>query len=207
MSLLGLILRNEHPTATLLAVHADVTRLWEPLPPDNREAAALARRSLYRCDLLVDATADPAATALLGALRYAACKPILSVAATAGGWGGWVAMTDPNAGTGCLECLALHRRDGTVPVPAADPTGWVHPRRCSQPTYGGANGDLATVAYHAGRVAAHWLATGAILGDAYAVAALRDVAGCPAPVSWRTAPIPVHPACRQHPARADEGTS
>lgn len=200
VSLLGLTLRHSHPTATFLTVHGDVTRLWEPLAPVHREAAALARQSLYGCDLLVDATADPAATALLGALRYAAGKPILSVAATAGGWGGWVAMADPNSGTGCLECLALHRRDGTVPVPPEDPAGWVHPRRCILPTYGGSNGDLATVAYHAGRVASHWLATGDTLGDAYAVAALRDEAGSPVPVSWQTAPIPFHPACGQHPA-------
>jgi molybdopterin/thiamine biosynthesis adenylyltransferase len=162
-------------------------------------------------DLVIDATADPAASRYLAALSTATGTGFLHASATAGGHGGLIARIRPGTTAGCWGCLAHHRAEGTVPAPPADRHGTVWPARCTEPTFTGTGADLDTIATHAARLAIATL-VGAqdghedFDGDVH-VAALRDTTGRPIPATWDTQALTQHPACPLHPQEpgADDG--
>ncbi len=151
---------------------------------------------LRAADLVIDASAAPAVTRYLAAIRQAHGLDFLHLSATPGAWGGCVFLATP--ATGCWACLEHHRRDHAVPVPPADPTGFITPPSCAHPSFTGTNPDLATIAHHASRVAIHRLLGAEGLGGDLYVSSLRRRNGSPRPVAWRTARVPVHPDCPLH---------
>lgn len=163
-------------------------------------------QALRTADLVIDATANPAATRYLAALRQAHDKAFLHIAATAGAWGGIVFLVAPGDHA-CWACLQHHRLEGTLPVPPADPDGLITPAGCTEPTFTGTSADLATIAHHGTRIAIHHLLqtaphdksapTGG-LGPGLYVAALRDERGTPCPATWRATTLPIHPDCPLH---------
>ncbi|WP_348610931.1 ThiF family adenylyltransferase [Nocardioides sp. 31GB23] len=194
---LALTITGSNPACDVRTWPLRVQSLWEHHSEDLRDTALVTRAAISGADLIIDATADPNVTSFLGAIRYNHGLPFLAVAGTAGIWGGWVASFNPARGTGCVECLAHHRSDpaSPVPVPPADPAGWVNPPRCSEPTFTGTNPDVATIAHHASRVALHDL-TGTTLGGDYYVASLRTSDGTPQPACWSRSSLPPHRECR-----------
>ena len=206
----------EHLRATALAGSVgswdiNVTRLFEH--DDDADIERNRRRvlrALMDADLIIDATANPNATAVLNAVALHR-TPLLTVAGTPGLWGGWVALIRPGR-TGCTECLTHHRADratrgkGSWPVPPADPDGWTSPVGCSEPTFIGVNSDGGAVSHHASRVAIHLLAEDRQLGGDYYVVTLRNDQGAPTPASWRTVDLPPHPACENHAPQTEQRT-
>lgn len=156
--------------------------------------------AVHDASLVVDAAADPAVSNYLSALCWAAEVPYVHVSATNGAWGGVVARIVPGQTAGCWACLAHHRADGTVPIPAADPVGdTLAPVGCVEPTFRGAAADLDTIALHAVRVTTDALAGSAGQGSLDAdlhVATLRTARGL-VPATWQISAIAVHPNCRQ----------
>lgn len=187
------------PFTTAEGYAFSVADAWDPHPsPLARARCGEARRVLIAADLVVDATANPAATRFLAGLRRAHRRAFLHASATAGAWGGVVALLAPDAGcTGCWACVEHARADGLLPVPAADPAGWVNPPRCGEVTFQGARHDLHQLSLMAARVAAHHLAVDPLDGD-YFVASLRDRHGRPIPIGWTSAHLVRHPACPLH---------
>ncbi len=162
---------------------------------DNAYTAEV-RRALAKADLVVDASANPAVNRYLGALRHATGRPILHVSATAGAWGGVVALTSPDAC--CWACVEHHRHDGVLPEPPADRSGWMTlPPGCGAPTFAGDDASLASVAMHAVRVATDQL-TGTGPGATFWSAAMRDGSGRPQPIAWSATPLSTHPECPLH---------
>ncbi|WP_084151680.1 HesA/MoeB/ThiF family protein [Nocardioides halotolerans] len=153
-------------------------------------------RLLRSADLVIDATANPAVTRYLAAVRHVHQLPFLHVSATAGAWGGCVLLT--TAQTACWACLQHHRHDHTVPVPTTDPAGPVTPTGCADPTFTGNNPDLALIAHHASQVAIDHLTDGPGLGGNLYVAHLRTPAGGRQPITWQRAQVPVHTDCPLH---------
>ena len=198
----------EHLRGTALAGSVgswdiNVTRLFEhDADADTERNRRRVLRTLMDADLIIDATANPNATAILNAVALNR-SPLLTVAGTPGLWGGWVALVRPGQ-TGCTECLAHHRadhatlRDSRWPTPPADPDGWTSPVSCSEPTFTGTNSEAGCLSHHASRVAIHHLAERRQLGGDYYVATLRDDQGAPTPASWRSVDLPPHPACENH---------
>ncbi|GAB3868911.1 ThiF family adenylyltransferase [Nocardioides maradonensis] len=198
-----------NPWTHVHPIGIDISDVWETWADPGAERAIVRLRDrLLTADLVIDATANPAVTRWLSALRVAQRRPFLHVSATAGGYGGIVYLQ--SADTGCWECVERWRAQGArvperrvLPLPAADPNGWVNPSRCGSVTFTGTRPDLATVAHHASRVATHHLIGDAGLGGDYYVANLRDAYGQPIPVTWRAVPLPQHPACSaRHATRA-----
>jgi hypothetical protein len=173
--------------------------------PDPTEASRKIHfdAALRGADLLIDATASPAVTRYLAAVRHASGRPFLHLSATSGAWGGSIFLTRPRSGadpgSGCWACLQHHRADHAVPVPPADPAGLITLAGCASATFTGTNADLATIAHHASRVALDHLLDGDGLGGNLHVAHLRDPhAGRPHPVRWETSTVPIHPECPLH---------
>lgn len=200
------------PKAEALASHLFVghpdttTRVFDLTVghPDLSEHQRTHRRQLEQrlraADLVIDATAAPAVTRYLAAVRQAHRLDFLHLSATAGAWGGCVFLATPD--TGCWSCLQHHRLDGAVPVPPVDPAGTITPPGCADPSFTGTNPDLATIAHHASRVAvARLLGSRGLGGDLY-VARLRSRDGTPRPISWRAVAVPAHPDCPLHPGAA-----
>ena len=196
------MLSEQHP---YLHVHGHVTRIGcvalpTPGHPNTHPAMAFL---VKHSDLVIDAAADPAVSRYLAALCLALETTLLHVSATAGAWGGTVALFPPGQG-GCWWCMLHHRADTTLPVPPAAHAeeGTIVPAGCATATFTGTGADLATIATHAARVAIDHLTSSPATAPATAprtaevhVAALRDGTGAAQPVTWTTAPITVHPAC------------
>jgi hypothetical protein len=165
---------------------------------DGRELPGLAASSL-----VIDATANPAATRYLAAHLRATGTPLVIAAATAGGWGGTI-TTLPAAGGGCWECLQWHRADHTVPYPPARPGSEIVPVGCSHPTYVGGWFDLGAVALQATRTALGLLTAGTADTPA-AVSSFGDLQVLtqyrrrrPVHPRWQARTLTVHPACPLH---------
>lgn len=173
------------------AYYGDVGKVWDR----GKSASAHMCRDLQRADLVVDATGNGAVTRFLAAFARQYDTDFLTVSATAGGYGGVVALLT-NA-TGCWACVEHWRADHALPVPPADQHGWVATPRCSDLTFAGTGPDLATISHHASRIAIHRLAGDDLDGD-YFVGAMRDAGGRPVPISWQAVPLPIHPACPLH---------
>ncbi|TIC86705.1 hypothetical protein E8D34_10665 [Nocardioides sp. GY 10113] len=204
---LGGHLRSQRPGVEVRAFHRHLGRVSRRDALDATERDRL-EEALRTADLVIDATAAPAVTRYLAALRQAEGKALLHVSGTAGGWGGCVYLYRP--GGGCWACLQHHRADNAVPIPTADPDGMVN-TGCADSTFTGTNADLATIAHHGSRVALDLLDGGDGLAggspSVLDVAHLRDRHGRPQPVRWDTRPLPVHPACPLHVTVALEPTN
>ncbi|WP_250182597.1 HesA/MoeB/ThiF family protein [Aeromicrobium fastidiosum] len=204
----------EHLRATALAGSVgswdiNVTRLFEhDDDADTERNRRRVLRTLMDADLIVDATANPNATAVLNAVALHR-TPLLTVAGTPGLWGGWAALIRPGR-TGCTECLAHHRADHSTlsnspwPAPPADADGWTSPVGCSEPTFTGTTSSAGAISHHASRVAIHHLAEDRQLGGDYYVATLHNQHGNPVPASWRTVDLPPHPACENHSSNPEQ---
>ena len=159
---------------------------------------------LARADVVCDLTASPVVTRYLAAHCRATGTPLVVGSATNGAWGGTVVLLQPSVLAACWQCVELHRRDGTVPVPPQAPY-LDHPDGCSSPSFTGAAFDLAAVWQHVVRVAVGELGrttgTGySPMGDANVfVVALRDEEGGPVPAQWSQLRLDVHPGCPRHP--------
>jgi len=194
---LAATLADSAPLCRVVAVTLDVGESHHPL--DHELSTALAAAS----DLVVDGAADPAVSRYLGALTLAADTPLLHVSATAGAWGGVVALLTGRDDDACWACLEHHRADGAVPVPAADPAGLtpLRPVGCAEATFAGAGTDLDTVANHASRLAVALLSGGAdrSFGSVVYTAALKQDQDEPLiPATWDTTRLERHPQCRAH---------
>ncbi len=183
--------------------HVQLTVGLHPLGGDDgTELAGLAAS-----DLVIDGTANQAATRFLAAHLRVSSTPLVIAAATAGGWGGTI-TTLPASGGGCWECLQWHRADRTVPWPPARTDGALIPVGCSHPTYVGGWFDLGAVALQATRTALAVLTAGsadtppaARFGDVQVLTQYRR--GRPVHPRWQVRPLRVHPACPLHPTPAD----
>lgn len=120
-----------HPKVTVLAARLFLdgspsrltpfrAHLGNAWPTLNAEDEQEMRAALLEADLVIDATADPAATTYLAALRQARGMPFLHLSATGGAWGGQVFLSTSTRG--CWACLQHHRADERLPVPVAAPT-------------------------------------------------------------------------------------
>jgi len=171
---------------------------------DGRELPTLATSRL-----VIDCTANPAASRYLSAHLGLSGTPLLVASSTAGGWGGTI-TTLPSSGGGCWECLQWHRADGSVPWPPARPDGTVQPAACSYPTFVGGWWDLGAVALQTARTAIGWLTAtdtdaGSPFGDLQVLTQYDR--GRPVHPRWRSRPLTVHPACPLHqpPASGSRG--
>lgn len=199
VGMLGDLLRRRG-ARTKIDSHAEsVAELWEQKTRSiDSVLARNARRALLEADLVIDATANSTVTRFLSALRLGPGNgPLLVVSATPGASGGIVFLQRRGA-SGCWACLELARADAAVPIPPADPDGWIQPADGGPPTFVASNSDLATIAHHAGRVALAHLADGRVIGGDYQVAALRTKRGVPKPATWRGVRIPIDPRCPYH---------
>lgn len=196
VSLAKMLMEDAAPYCRVEAVSGTMENLWDPVKdPANMQAALKMRRVLASADLVIDATANPPVTRLLDRIRGGAGKPLLVATGTAGGWGGVVTLLTP--ATGCWACVEHHRIDQTLPVPPADPNGWVSPTRCAHVTFTGARHQMQQIALHASAVAVGHLAGAPMDGDYYA-ASMRTPDDRPAPITWTTADLPEHSACPLH---------
>lgn len=187
-------------SAPLCRVAAITLAVGEPNHPlDHQLSTALVAAS----DLVVDGTADPAVSRYLGALALAARTPLIHVSATAGAWGGVVALFTGRDDDACWACLEHHRADRAVPLPPADPAGPtpLRPVGCAQATFSGAGADLDTIANHASRLAVALLSHAAdrLGGSTVYTATLHQSQDQPlAPAAWETTLLERHPQCRAH---------
>lgn len=189
-------LRDNNPDIVITAhllhlglVFEDAHRL-----EDERRVIDLFRSA----DIVIDASANPAVTRYLNAVRLSVNKPLLVVSGTAGAWGGVVAELHP--GSGCWACVEHHRLDKGLPVPPEDPDGSITPRGCASPSFTGTNADLASIAHHASRIALELLDAAPSTGrdSTYAVAALRAPGGGFQPIEWTSTILARHPDCANH---------
>jgi hypothetical protein len=132
-------------------------------------------------------------------MRVSLETTLLHASATAGAWGGTVALFPPLRG-GCWWCMLHHRADNALPVPPAalNQDGIIAPAGCATATFTGTGADLATIATHAARVAIEHLTSTPATPPPTAVvhvATLRDDTGAPHPVTWHSETIHVHPGC------------
>jgi molybdopterin/thiamine biosynthesis adenylyltransferase len=191
-----LALHSPHTT-----VVPDPLRIGNALNPsgEHEHWSALVQDA----DLVIDATANPAASRYLAALAAATGTAFLHASATAGGHGGLVARIRPGRTAGCWACLAHHRADHTIPTPPSAADGLVHPARCTQPTFTGTGTDLRSVALHAARLAIATLIDGQPgaypdFTDDVHIASLFDTDGHAMPVRWYSTGLPRHRACPLH---------
>ncbi|MEZ0579295.1 ThiF family adenylyltransferase [Nocardioides sp. MH1] len=197
-------IRAANPWSEVIGYQVDVGSAWDRFRrAELEETLDNLNRRLVKADLVIDATANRAVTRWLSAVRRQQGAPFLHVSATAGVFGGVVALL--TSASGCWECVERWRAasasqptDARLPVPGADPHGWVNPPRCSSVAFTGNRPDLATISHHASRVAMHHLVGDGDLGGNYFVADLRDENGHPSPVRWRSVQLRAHPQCPFH---------
>jgi hypothetical protein len=107
----------------------------------------------------------------------------------------------------CLQHWRSEPSSSGIPAPPHDvENGDIHPEGCADPTYAGANMDLAEVAIMGVRMAIGTLAgnkPGGYPSGAWdvAVLALRTEAGDAIPPTWTTHSLRRHPACTECAAR------
>lgn len=206
---------NVHARAGAALIH-----LGDEYGPGDYHHAEIVEAFADQADVVVDATADPAATRYLAAVCRARSTTFVTASGTAGAWGGLVVRIRPGEDL-CWGCIAHHRADGSdgaLPVPPADPVGTaaIQPVGCWSPTFTGSGTDLDQIALMAARVVASTLLTdiasaehdaglaasvepagGDLPGNAW-VASLRDPDGHPIPISWQAITLARHPACPTH---------
>ena len=210
---LAQILEAQYPYVSIAAEvhHIGAPRPAGPdgLPLDEPEAAVLTRM-LDGASLLYDATAEWGVQRFLAGLARDRSLPYVGVQGTPGGWGGVVVRIVPGVTEGCWMCLQHWRSEPSssgIPAPPHDvENGDIHPEGCADPTYAGANMDLAEVAIMGVRMAIGTLAgnkPGGYPSGAWdvAVLALRTEAGDAIPPTWTTHSLRRHPACTECAAR------
>jgi molybdopterin/thiamine biosynthesis adenylyltransferase len=174
---------------------------------DPESEQAILARMVDGASLLFDATAEWGVQRFLADLARRKRMPYVGVHSTPGGWGGLVVRIVPARTEGCWICLqhwcGESEERGGIPAPPHDATGGdIQPRGCADPTYAGANVDLAEVALMGVRMAIGALTAGATgrYPDAswdVAVLSLRDKDGKIIPPTWRTFALRRHPACAE----------
>ncbi|WP_344047539.1 ThiF family adenylyltransferase [Nocardioides panacihumi] len=189
-----ILLEEAAPYARINCIRASIESCWDQTPAAaDRAAMRQIQSALASADLVICATANPAVTRFLGQLRQN--RPFLTVSGTASGWGGVVSLH--TAQNGCWACVGHHRHDNALPVPPADPDGWLTPTRCADRTFRGERHLLHQIALHASAVAIGFLTDEPMRGE-YCVASTRDTQGRAAPIAWTTTDLPVHPDCPLH---------
>ena len=219
------LIRAHYPWTRLYASSCHALRVGSPRSPGDRAATEMLTAALDGASLVYDATAEPGVQHYLSRLAFRRRMPYVAVWGTHGAWGGVVLRIRPDQTEGCWACLRHAFNDGTIPEPPTDRvTGDVQPAGCADPTYTGANFDLAPVALMGVRLAVATVCASGATGTtgttgiriglrigahdptrrtAYggfdwdvAVLALRDAAGRPIAPTWTTHALPRHPACR-----------
>lgn len=151
--------------------------------------------------VLIDTTAEENVSRVVNDIGTLADVPQV-YAWSVDGYGGVVARVTPGL-TGCYHCLSLALADNTIPPPAPPLDGdrlRVQARGCADPTFTGANVDLAPVATQAARLALATLSrseSGAYpdFDDDVLVVQVRDPNGRPIPPRWTGHHLECHPAC------------
>jgi hypothetical protein len=179
------------------------------IAPESEQA--VLTRMLDGASLVYDASAEWGVQRFLANVARRRHMAYVGVQGTAGGWGGLVVRISPHRTEGCWMCLQYWCSEaedhGGIPAPPHDSAaGDINPGGCADPTYAGANVDLAEVALMGVR-----MAFGALTGGGagqypeapwdVAVLSLRDEAGKIIPPTWRTFALRRHPACvecREH---------
>jgi hypothetical protein len=172
------------------------------LNPDSEED--VIARMLDGASLVYDAAAEWGLQYFLSDIARAHGIPYISVQGTAGGWGGVIVRIRPET-EGCWVCLQHWRgvplAKGGIPAPAADDAnGDVTVDGCADPTYTGANFDLAPVAMLGVRTAISTLTAGdeggypATTWDV-AVLSMRTPDGTLTLPEWTTHQLRRHPDC------------
>ncbi len=172
-----------------------VWRVGSPLHENINELDAMSG-ALDRVDLIYDATAELGIQYLLSSVAAEHQLPYVAASATAGGWGGLILRVHPELTQGCWICHRLHLDAGSIPQPPADPTGYVQPAGCAEPTFVGSDFDLEQVALHGVRSTVqalvdpdpeHWWDI--------AVGTFRSQSGTPMTPTWWTGKLTRHPEC------------
>jgi len=125
---------------------------------------------VFDADLIIDATAEFAASHLITLLAKEHAIPCIHVSATNGGFGGIVGRYMPEPEAFCWSCMqeALYQErpefqegDYRIKLPATEPGEPTEVRGCFSPTFIGTGFDLDTISMHAVRLAIATLCRGA----------------------------------------------
>lgn len=151
-------------------------------------------------DLVIDATAEIGIEQLLSDLSQEFHVPYICMSTRPGAWGGAVARFLPESDSGCWYCFRASLEDGSIPPPPNDPSEFVQPAGCSEPTFTGASFDIQEVSLMGVRLTVSTLCSGTNGGypeipwDA-AILALRDEKGNLLEPKWHTHRIKQRPSC------------
>jgi molybdopterin/thiamine biosynthesis adenylyltransferase len=170
------------------------------------------RGALESANLIYDASAEPGVRFFLSEVARDRRIPYIGIAATQGGWGGWIIRIRPDGTEGCLRCLEFAFADEPnaetyIAWPPADKdAGAVQPVGCADPTFRATGFDVAQVTLMGVRMAVGTLTAGE--ADGYpdgewdvAVLRLRNDVGDVVPPTWATYALPRHPKCGSCAAR------
>ena len=158
---------------------------------------------------LFDATASITANQFLSEQARALGVPYVWMHATHGGWAGLVGRAGTAPADFCWMCHLYYLNESRPeaikipPLPHA-PDDQVQPPGCLDPTFIGAQVDLAEVSLMGTRLVRDevLVRTGAQAASAYpwnvAVVRLRDEDGRPQLPAWKAYALPVHPECPNH---------
>lgn len=166
----------------------------------------ILRAALEGATLIYDASAEPGVRFFLSEVARDRRIPYVGVAATQGGWGGWVVRIRPDRTEGCVRCLEFSFADEPSALthiawpPQDQVNGGVQPVGCADPTFRATSFDVGQVSLMGVRMAVGTL-TGAEPGGYpdgewdVAVLRLRNDVGDIIPPSWTTYDLPRHPKC------------
>lgn len=182
-------------------VTAMVERVGDPTLAGSAFERTLDDHLFHRVDCLFDATASIRVGHFLSETARDRGIPYVWMHATNGGWGGLVGVQSPDRSQFCWTCHLLYL--AKQPLIAAPEDTFVQPAGCMDPTFIGAQVDLAEVSL-AGtrRVLAELLAkANKDVPDHswnFATLRLRDDAGRPQVPSWESQLLPPHADCPKH---------
>jgi molybdopterin/thiamine biosynthesis adenylyltransferase len=161
--------------------------------PRELSEAAVLTAFLDGVDLMIDATGELGISQLLADLAREQEIPLISAWGTEGGWGGAVAVINPQGG--CWFCLQLHLAEHTIPAPPAEPTGRVQPRGCAAPTFTATSYDMLEVVAQSMRCVRRVLLEQPAESLVH-VCATRTVDGTETPApQWTTHALNTHSHC------------
>lgn len=184
--LLAMFLKKNYPLTTATAHQHALGRFGEDEAILNHMTAGTS--------LIYDAAAEPGVSYFLAELARHRGIAFVHVSATNGGWGGLIVRLTTN--TGCWYCFKAAQDRHDIPDPPEDKSVRLQPQGCADPTFTGANFDLATIALDGVRTGI------ASLNSTYPsqswdvmVVALRDEHGALIPPRFDTYALPKDPTC------------
>jgi len=170
-------------------------------PAEVRPEWEVLREFLDGVSLVYDASAEWGVQHYVSQLARQSSIPYVMVEGRNGGWGGVVLRDIPTNGKGCWGCYGYHVASKSIVNPPKDGAKFVQPAGCADPTFTGANFDLAQIANAGVRLAVATLCRGMMGGYPdfewdVAIIALRDDVGHVIAPRFTTYPLVRHPDCR-----------